>query len=124
MFNAAAGLGRRLYGDENKELPKALLEFDGKTLLHRHINTLLELGMTELTIVVGHGKDALKTEAFAAAPEGAPGRPALQIPEAAGEVLQDRVRAAGRFRDALRRGSSESNRDFARAQPESGAVRP
>ena len=66
----AAGLGRRLYGDENKELPKALLEFDGKTLLHRHINTLLELGMTELTIVVGHGKDALKTEAFAAAPEG------------------------------------------------------
>ncbi|HEX9569237.1 MAG TPA: hypothetical protein VF987_06110, partial [Rhodospirillales bacterium] len=33
----AAGVGRRLYGDENDNLPKALLEFDGHTLFERHV---------------------------------------------------------------------------------------
>ncbi|MBC8337586.1 MAG: phosphocholine cytidylyltransferase family protein [Rhodospirillales bacterium] len=61
----AAGVGRRLYGDENDHLPKALLRFGGKTLLARHLEILGEHGIDEMTIVVGHRKDDLLTEAEA-----------------------------------------------------------
>ena len=66
----AAGLGRRLYGDENQELPKALLTFDGQTLLQRHIDTLVACGVVELTLVVGHRSDDILAEAHRVAPEG------------------------------------------------------
>ena len=66
----AAGLGRRLYGDENQELPKALLTFDGQTLLHRHIETLVACGVDELTLVVGHRSEDILDEAHRVAPEG------------------------------------------------------
>ena len=66
----AAGVGRRLYGDENDELPKALLRFKGKSLLARHVEILLGLGISELTLVVGHRKDDLLAEAEAVAPDG------------------------------------------------------
>jgi len=66
----AAGLGRRLYGDENEELPKALLKFDGQTLLHRHIDILHACGVSELALVVGHRKEELLAEAMQVAPEG------------------------------------------------------
>ena len=42
----AAGLGRRLYGDENQELPKALLQFGGQTLIERHISILQAVALT------------------------------------------------------------------------------
>jgi len=66
----AAGLGRRLYGDENEELPKALLEFDGQTLLHRHIGILRACEVDGLTLVVGHRKDDLLAEVDRVAPPG------------------------------------------------------
>ncbi len=66
----AAGLGRRLYGDENQELPKALLKFDGQTLLHRHIDTLVACGVVELTLVVGHRSEDVLEEAHRVAPDG------------------------------------------------------
>jgi len=64
----AAGLGRRLYGDENAELPKALLKFDGQTLLQRHIETLVACGVDELVLVVGHRSDDILSEADRVAP--------------------------------------------------------
>lgn len=66
----AAGVGRRLYGDENDSLPKALLRFDGMTLLARNIEILLDLGIDELVLVVGHRKEDLLAEAVARAPDG------------------------------------------------------
>jgi choline kinase len=66
----AAGLGRRLYGDENRELPKALLEFDGQTLLERHIDTLVACGVNDLTMIVGHRSEDVIAEACRVAPEG------------------------------------------------------
>ena len=46
----AAGVGRRLALDT----PKCLLEFDGKTLLQRHLEILRDCGIDNLTIGVGH----------------------------------------------------------------------
>ena len=66
----AAGVGRRLYGDENDCLPKALLRFDGKTLLARHVEILRDLGVDELVLVVGHRKEDLLAEADVVAPKG------------------------------------------------------
>lgn len=66
----AAGVGRRLYGDENDNLPKALLRFEGKTLLERHVGILKALGVDELVLVVGHRKEDLLAEAGKVAPEG------------------------------------------------------
>ena len=64
----AAGLGRRLYGDENQELPKALLKFGGQTLIERHIRILLDCGVDELNLIVGHRKDDLLAEVIRVAP--------------------------------------------------------
>lgn len=66
----AAGVGRRLYGDENDEIPKALLRFEEKTLLHRHIEVLDAYGVDELVLVVGHRKEDLLAEALAVAEDG------------------------------------------------------
>ena len=65
----AAGVGRRLYGDDYNQPPKALLEFGGKTLLRRHIEQLVALGVDELVLVVGHRKDEVLAAAHGAAPE-------------------------------------------------------
>lgn len=66
----AAGVGRRLYGDKNDNLPKALLSFEGRTLLDRHVAILRERGVAELVLVVGHRKEDLLAEAEAVAPKG------------------------------------------------------
>ncbi len=66
----AAGVGRRLFGDENEGLPKALLRFDGKSLLARHVEILLDLGIHELALVIGHRKEDLLSEAERVAPDG------------------------------------------------------
>ena len=66
----AAGLGRRLYGNENTELPKALLSFDGESLLYRHIMSLKACGVDELLIVVGHRSEEVVAEAKRVAPAG------------------------------------------------------
>ena len=64
----AAGLARRLYGDENTDLPKALLSFEGQSLLYRHIVTLRALGIEELLMVVGHRSEDVIAEAERIAP--------------------------------------------------------
>jgi choline kinase len=58
----AAGVGQRLFGKDNNELPKSLLRFDGKTLLQRHIEVLKDNGIDELIMVVGYRKEALAVE--------------------------------------------------------------
>ena len=65
----AAGRGRRLGGDNDTHAPKALLRFDGKTLLARHLETLKALNVADLTLVVGYRRDDILAElARAAAP--------------------------------------------------------
>lgn len=46
----AAGVGRRLGVDH----PKCLLDFDGRSLLQRHLDILVDHGIDDITIGVGH----------------------------------------------------------------------
>lgn len=63
----AAGVGRRLGGSlpGHPHIPKAMLEFGGKSLLARHIGILRELGIASVTVVIGFAggmiRDALTT---------------------------------------------------------------
>lgn len=57
----AAGIGSRLdVGDEG--WPKAMLRFNGKTLLQRHLEILRAEGFDDMTIVVGHQADVIRQE--------------------------------------------------------------
>lgn len=49
----AAGVGRRL-GDSVTEHPKCLLDLEGRTLLHRMLDSLEAVGVSDVVIVVGH----------------------------------------------------------------------
>lgn len=66
----AAGVGSRLFGDSRTQPPKSLIEFDGKTLLARHIEYLQGFGVKKLTLVVGYRKDLVVAEAERCAPAG------------------------------------------------------
>ncbi|MBO6521913.1 MAG: phosphocholine cytidylyltransferase family protein [Rhodospirillales bacterium] len=66
----AAGVGSRLFGDSRTQPPKSLIEFEGKTLLARHIENLLALGVEKLTLVVGYRKEQVAGEAERCAPDG------------------------------------------------------
>ena len=57
----AAGLGWRLGGGE-EQLPKCLLVFDGRSLLHRHLDALRGVGITHVSIGVGYRADAIEQE--------------------------------------------------------------
>jgi choline kinase len=54
----AAGIGNRL-GDLSGNKPKSLLEFEGKSLLKRHIDILLSNDIHELTIVTGYESEMI-----------------------------------------------------------------
>ena len=54
----AAGVGRRL----GNSAPKVLLDFDGKTLLARHIAALHAHGVHDIAITVGHRPDLIRDE--------------------------------------------------------------
>jgi choline kinase len=54
----AAGIGNRL-GDSSANKPKSLLEFDGKSLLKRHVDILLANQVDELTIVTGYQSEMI-----------------------------------------------------------------
>ena len=58
----AAGVGRRLNepGTGQPEMPKALLDFDGKTLLARHVAILREFGITDITVVIGYAASQMR----------------------------------------------------------------
>ena len=57
----AAGLGWRLGGGED-QLPKCLLEFEGRSLLHRHLDALRTVGITQVSVGVGYRADAIEQE--------------------------------------------------------------
>ena len=54
----AAGVGRRL----GNSAPKVLLDFDGKTLLARHIAALHAHGVHDIAVTVGHRPDLIRDE--------------------------------------------------------------
>ena len=56
----AAGVGQRL--KSSHRLPKCLLEFNGETLLSRHIQTLEQFPVTELLIVTGFMGEMVEKE--------------------------------------------------------------
>jgi choline kinase len=57
----AAGAGQRLGMGEHAP-PKALLRFNGKTLLQRHLDSLAYFGLFDLTLVVGHQAALIERE--------------------------------------------------------------
>jgi choline kinase len=57
----AAGIGQRL-GMGADAPPKALLRFDGQSLLERHLAILAHFGLFDLTVVVGHQAGAIERE--------------------------------------------------------------
>ena len=54
----AAGIGNRL-GDHAANQPKSLLEFEGKSLLKRHIEILSANHIEEITIVTGYESELI-----------------------------------------------------------------
>jgi choline kinase len=56
----AAGVGRRLGGDITQP-PKCLLEFGGKSLLHRHLELLWKCGVSEVALGVGYQAERINT---------------------------------------------------------------
>ena len=54
----AAGRGQRL----GRPTPKALLEFDGRTLLERHVSALQAHGIHDISITVGYRSKAIRSE--------------------------------------------------------------
>lgn len=57
----AAGIGKRLAEISNGR-PKCLLEFDGVSLLRRHIALLVESGITDITVVCGYRQNEIQAE--------------------------------------------------------------
>ena len=55
----AAGMGTRL-GKYTKELPKCMLEFNGKTLIDWQIETLRACGIKDIIVVKGYMPDKMK----------------------------------------------------------------
>ena len=57
----AAGVGNRLDRSGNGP-PKALLRFAGESLLKRHLDILVQFGLVDVTIVVGHRAEEIERE--------------------------------------------------------------
>lgn len=58
----AAGIGQRL-SEISGNRPKCLLEFDGVSLLRRHLDILNHYGINEIIIVTGYQADLIRQEA-------------------------------------------------------------
>ena len=56
----AAGIGKRLFGGDGEAPPKVLLEFEGTSLLERHLTILKNLGVQDPTMVVGYRQHLLR----------------------------------------------------------------
>ena len=57
----AAGVGRRLSeAPAHRGKPKSLLEFDGVSLMARHLEALRQQGVTDITVVAGFEAEALR----------------------------------------------------------------
>ncbi|MBF2005933.1 MAG: phosphocholine cytidylyltransferase family protein [Chlorogloeopsis fritschii C42_A2020_084] len=57
----AAGVGRRL-GKNGQNQPKCLLNFNGKSLLERHLNYLHDLQVDEVAIAVGYQAEKIQDQ--------------------------------------------------------------
>ena len=57
----AAGMGTRL-GKYTEDLPKCMLNFNGKPLIEQQVETLRRCGITDITIVRGYMPDKIKIE--------------------------------------------------------------
>ena len=57
----AAGMGRRIGGEEGHP-PKCLLQFGGKSLLHRHLELLRHSGIREVILGVGFKAEMIQAE--------------------------------------------------------------
>lgn len=66
----AAGVGKRLFGEDENPPPKVLMEFSGRSLLARHIDNLQALGVHELTMVLGHRRHVIEAAATDLSPPG------------------------------------------------------
>ena len=47
------------FGDLTQDRPKCMLEINGKSILARQVETLNRTGVKDITVVVGHGKEAV-----------------------------------------------------------------
>jgi choline kinase len=84
----AAGVGRRLGEPEagQRKLPKAMLNFGGKTLLARHIEILRRLGIIDITVIIGFAAAEMRAE-LAALNNGPPVRVAVNPDFREGSVV-------------------------------------
>ncbi|MFH1641364.1 MAG: phosphocholine cytidylyltransferase family protein [Nanoarchaeota archaeon] len=55
----AAGLGKRL-GDNTKDIPKSLVEVNGKPILQYQLEAIKENGVSDIIIVIGHNGHRIK----------------------------------------------------------------
>jgi len=58
----AAGRGLRLKQPEDRQLPKSLLRFGGKTLLERHLILLRDAGVQEVVLALGFRRELIHDE--------------------------------------------------------------
>jgi choline kinase len=58
----AAGRGLRLQQPENRQLPKSLLPFGGKSLLERHLILLRNAGVHEIVLALGFRRQLIEDE--------------------------------------------------------------
>ena len=54
----AAGVSRRLY-PYTYNIPKCLLEIEGKPIIHYQLDALKNLGVTDITMIVGYHREML-----------------------------------------------------------------
>ncbi len=55
----AAGVGKRLW-PITQHTPKCLIEFGGRSLLHRYLETLASLGVRRATLIVGYKQEMIR----------------------------------------------------------------
>jgi choline kinase len=58
----AAGRGLRLKQPEDRQLPKCLLQFGGKSLLERHLRLLRSAGIEEIVLALGFRRELVEEE--------------------------------------------------------------
>ncbi len=58
----AAGRGQRLRQPEDRQIPKCLLQFGGKSLLERHLLLLRQCGIKEVVLALGFRRELIMAE--------------------------------------------------------------
>jgi choline kinase len=56
----AAGASRRM-GDLTRDIPKSALEVAGRSILEHQVEALRGAGVDRITVISGHGEDALRS---------------------------------------------------------------